>query len=143
MDHISLDRVSFDNTSAAEVIIELFKGSTEQILNWFNICFLLPESHVALRNGFVLQHPHTRLQPQLLLVQRHPHLVVVDDRPFLRTTKTPRPSRPRELLGRVKEVLLDAWVSWEPLEGVGHAPGQHHACVREEGIHARWQQTRR
>lgn len=102
-----------------------------------------PESHVALRNGFVLQHPHTRLQPQLLLVQRHPHLVVIDDRPFLRTTKTPRPSRPRELLGRVKEVLLDAWVSWEPLEGVGHAPGQHHACVREEGIHARWQQTRR
>lgn len=29
-----------------------------------------PESHVALRNGFVLQHPHTRLQPQLLLVRR-------------------------------------------------------------------------
>ena len=42
MDHISLDRVSFDNTSAAEVIIELFKGSTEQILNWFNVtsCYL-------------------------------------------------------------------------------------------------------
>ena len=142
MDHILLDRVSFDNTSAAEVIIELFKGSTKQILNWFNICFLLPESHVALRNGFVLQHPHTRLQSQLLLVHRHPRLVVVDDRPFLRATKTPRPSRPRELLGRVKEVLLDAWVSWEPLEGVGHASGQHHACVREEWIHTRRQQTR-
>jgi len=102
-----------------------------------------PESHVALGNGFVLQHPHARLQPQLLLVHRHPGLVVVDDRPLLRATKTARPSRPRELLGRVKEVLLDAWVRWEPLEGVGHAPGQHHARVGEERIHARWQQARR
>ena len=38
MDHISQDRVSFDNTEAAEVIMELLKGSTKQILNWFNIC---------------------------------------------------------------------------------------------------------
>ena len=39
MDHILQDRFSFDNTSAAEVIIELLKGSTKQILKWFNICF--------------------------------------------------------------------------------------------------------
>jgi len=100
-----------------------------------------PESHVALRNRFILEHPHAGLQPQLLLIHRHAGLVVVNMRPFLGTSKTTRPSRPGELLGWVKEVLLHPRVGWEPLEGVGHAPWQHHAGVGEERVHAGWEQA--
>ena len=101
----------------------------------------LPEAHVSLRNWLVLEHPHTRLESQLLLVHCHPRLVLIHHGPLLRPSKTPRPARAGKRLGRVEEARLEAGVRWEPLEGVGQAPGQHHAGVREEGVHARWQEA--